>query len=96
MNRETALLRAAMRFAQGEGKIGRMPRITMLSEPPPRQGFWSSLEEFESFAGQLPDEDLRDLAWCGYRTGWRRSEVFGLPWASVKSASTRLSGRLAR
>jgi hypothetical protein len=40
----------------------------MMSEPPARQGFWSSQQEFERFLQHLPDDDLRDLAWCGYLT----------------------------
>ena len=88
MNRETALLESALRFAQARGRLSRVPAITRMKEPPARQGFWSSLDEFEKFVGHLHDEDLRDMSWCAYLTGWRRSEVFGLPWEYVDMNAT--------
>jgi len=88
VNRETSLLRSALRFAQARGRISRVPAFTLLPEPPPRQGFWSSRDEFERFVGHLPDEDMRDVAWAGYLLGWRRSEVFGLRWEYVDMNAT--------
>lgn len=83
VNRETAMLRSALLLAQKRGKIPRVPEIVRLDEPEPRQGFWSSFDEFESFVDHLPDDDHRDLASCGYWTGWRLREVFQLPWKYV-------------
>ena len=83
VNRETAYLRAALRLAGKRGKLARVPGFTRLTEPPPRQGVWSSRDDFERFAAHLPDDGLRALAFAAYFLGWRRQELYGLRWEWV-------------
>ena len=82
VNRELAVLRAALRLAHKRDKLGRVPGFTFLREPAPRQAYFDSLAEFEQFASHLAP-DLRDVAEAGYLLGWRREELLGLRWEHV-------------
>ena len=82
INRELALLKRCLRLAVRQGKLLRVPAISMLRESAPRAGF---LEEpaFRSIVRHLaPDVAL--AAQIGYETAWRiQSEVLPLTWARV-------------
>ena len=82
INRELALLKRCLRLAVRQGKLLRVPAISMLRESAPRAGF---LEEpaCRSIVRHLaPDVAL--AAQIGYETAWRiQSEVLPLTWARV-------------
>jgi integrase len=95
INRELQTLSQGFKMAtsrvdeDGRPVLERMPRIRMLREAPPREGFFED-EEFEAVRRELllgaertGPEDLADLAEFYYLTGWRSAEPRALKASSV-------------
>lgn len=78
INRELGVLKKMLRLAaRKNGKLLTVPYIEMLTEPPPRSGFFEP-EQWATVRKRLP-EDLQLACHIGYTFGWRvRSEVLGL------------------
>ena len=83
INRElTALKRLLNLGAQcTPAKVAQVPYIPMLKEDNVRQGFFEH-EDFQKVMGYLPGY-LRPVAFFGYCTGWRKSEILSLTWKQV-------------
>lgn len=75
-------LRAALRLAHAEHRLGRVPKIPSLKVQNARQGFFEP-EEFAAIHARLTDP-VNDLVAFYYHTGWRRQEVLGLRWSWVE------------
>jgi integrase len=83
INRRLYVIRQTLKQAVLHGYILSLPAITNLSERGnERQGFFSP-EEFQNLYAELPDY-LKDACLFGYITGWRRSEITGLQWSSMR------------
>ncbi len=97
INRELAALKRLLRLAARNGKLLRVPPITMLKESAPRAGF---LDEpaFRAIVRHLaPAAAL--AATIGYETAWRvQSEVLTLTWARVdgQAGSIRLDAGMSK
>ncbi len=77
INIELALLKRMFRLAHENGKLLRVPRIKMLKEASPRQGFFEE-DQYRAVRRHLPD-DLQVAVAIAYTFGWRvRSEVLTL------------------
>jgi len=85
INREMAALKRAFRLMLQAGRITRTPYIPMLQEAAPRQGFLEP-PEFARIRGALP-QYLQDPIAFLYLSGWRKSEMKTLTWASVDTAA---------
>lgn len=81
INRETAMLRAALRLAFRRRQISSVLEIPKLREDNARQGFFEQAE-FEAVDDHMP-EYLKGFAHFGYLSGWRKSEISSLPWEDV-------------
>jgi integrase len=88
VNRETEILGRAFHLAVEEGRLSHNPKIPTLPERNVRQGFFEKAE-FQAITALLPGE-IADLAWFGYLTGWRLSEITGLRWENVDRAAKEL------
>jgi integrase len=86
INRELAALRRAVNLGLEEELIDRVPRITLLPEPDPREGYYEP-EEFVRF--QLVARSLgcrknfdgpvvADITLFSYYSGWRLNECLNL------------------
>jgi integrase len=82
INRELAGLRRMHTLAGLPG-----PRVAMLQESPPREGFVSH-NDFLSIRAQLP-EHLRDAVYFLFLSSWRLSEMTGLTWQEVHLSAPR-------
>lgn len=84
INRVTEKVRRAYRVAKVTA-----PDIRHLSEKDnARKGFFSDAE-FRRVHAHLP-EDLRDFAFFGYLTGWRKGEIASLAWSDIEEGVIRL------
>ena len=81
----------ALRLAQREGIIVRLPHLTRLPGGRVREGFWEP-QELARLLAALP-EWLKDVALFGYLTGWRRGEVLALQWRHVDMTQQTLTLR---
>src|SRR5262249_47790422 len=82
INRELAALKRAYSLAIAADRLPRRPRIPMLRESRPRQGFFER-PQFEAVRHTGP-EHLRELLTVAYLTGWRiPSELQPLTWPCV-------------
>lgn len=82
INRELQILKRIFSLAIDGERLARRPKIRLLDEPPPRQGFFEA-DQMASVLAHLPEE-LRPVVEFGYITGWRiRSEVLPLEWGRV-------------
>jgi integrase len=83
VNRALGLLRRMFSIAIDREMFpaDREPKINMLREPPPRQGFIEH-EQFVLLRQALP-EHLRPVATLGFYTGMRRGEILGLRWENI-------------
>ena len=79
INREVAALRRMHTLAELP-----WPRVAMLPEAPPRQGFLTP-PQFDALRIELP-EHLRDPIAFLYLSSWRLSEMRGLAWSEVQLA----------
>jgi integrase len=86
INRELAALKRMLNLGARSTppKVDRVPYITMLKETNVRQGFFEH-HEFISLRDALPPY-LKPVVTFGYRTGWRKSEIYGLQWTQVDLA----------
>ena len=91
VNRELAALKRALTLAVEQERLSSAPRIKMLAEAAPRQGFVNPAD-FEAIVAALPD-NLRDLARFGYLTGWRVGEIITLEWSDVDREGRRITLR---
>jgi integrase len=85
VNRETQLLRQALRLAVSRNKLVTLPMIRHLPERNRRQGFFER-PDFETVVALLP-EYLRDFCRFGHFTGWRKGEMVSLTWSDVDRAA---------
>jgi integrase len=91
VNRSTQLLSQAFNLAIERRRLSMAPHIRHLSERGnARQGFFADWE-FRAVVGNLPGY-LKDFAWFGYLTGWRRGEIASLRWEDVDGDVIRLRG----
>jgi integrase len=81
INRGLHALRAAYRLALKSERLGRVPFVPSLREDNARKGFFERAD-FEAVVAHLTGVQAA-VARFAYLTGWRRSEILGLPWADV-------------
>jgi len=83
INRELAALKRMLNLGARctPSKVAQVPYIPMLKEDNVREGFFEH-EDFQKFMGYLP-EYLRPVAFFGYCTGWRKSEILSLTWKQI-------------
>lgn len=83
INRELAALKRILNLGARctPSKVAQVPYIPMLKEDNVREGFFE-YEDFQKFMGYLP-EYLKPVAFFGYCTGWRKSEILSLTWKQV-------------
>ncbi len=81
INRETAMLSAALRLAFRRRHISSVLEISKLREDNARQGFFEQAE-FEAVDEHMT-EYLKGFAHFGYLSGWRKSEISSLLWVDV-------------
>ena len=82
INREIAILKRAFSIAVDEGRLARMPKITMLPEDNVREGFFEA-DQFAALVSHLP-LPLRGPVTMAYYCGWRiHSEILPLEWPQV-------------
>ena len=91
VNRELTALKRAFSLAIAHERLTSAPKITMLVEDAPRQGFVGP-GNFAKIVEALPLE-LQDLARFGYLTGWRIGEIVTLAWADVDREGRRITLR---
>ncbi len=91
VNRELAALKRSFALGVEQERLSSAPKIKMLAEAPPRQGFVNP-GDFSAIVEALPDE-LRDLARFGYLTGWRVGEIVTLAWSDVDRDGRRITLR---
>ncbi len=95
VNRSTQLLAQAFALAIERRRLSMAPHVRHLSERGnARQGFFADWE-FRTVVENLP-EYLKDFAWFGYLTGWRRGEIASLEWRDVDGDVIRLRGENAK
>jgi integrase len=88
VNRRLQVLGAALKLGVERKRLTELVRIRKLKESNVRQGFFERVE-FERVVAALPDE-LKDLAWFAYYTGWRRRELLDFCWDMVHGDSVTL------
>ncbi len=91
INLELGVLKKMYNLADENGRAVRVPRIRLLKEAPPRQGFFEA-EQYEAVRRVLPP-DLQAVVALAYTLGWRvRSEVLSLELRQVdlKAGTIRL------
>ena len=81
INRQTGLLRQALRLARKRGTLTNLIEVRRLPEHNTRQGFFER-SDLEAVVAALP-EYLQDFTRFGYMTAWRRGELATLTWADV-------------
>src|SRR5262245_51100701 len=84
INRQTGLLRQALRLAQERGTLPNVIKVRHLAEHNARQGFLER-PDFEVLVAALPDY-LQDFTRFAYLTAWRRGELVSLRWSDVDRA----------
>ena len=92
VNRETAVLKAALRHAWKQGKLARVPHVVQLPEENTRGGFVEP-GDFETIATLLP-EPVADLARFAYLIPWRPTNITALGWEAVDLRSESPTVRL--
>lgn len=81
LNRELALLRRGFNLLRLQKRTTGAPRITLLKEDNPRQGF-IEVWEYREILKHLPVY-LQPLITFLYKTGWRKSEAMNMIWNMV-------------
>src|SRR5262245_5383300 len=84
INRQTGLLRQALRLAQERGTLPNVIKVRRLLEHNARQGFLERAD-LEVLVVALPDY-LQDFTRFAYLTAWRRGELVSLRWSDVDRA----------
>lgn len=96
IDRELEILRRAYTLALEDGKITKALRVPKLvaKDANARTGFYERAG-FERLLAELPSQVLRDVAVCGYLTGWRKGEILSLTWDAYdrESRALRLHGK---
>ncbi len=92
INRELSCLKRMLTLGKNAGKVGAVPKISLLAEQNTRQGFFE-YEEFLAVRNSLP-EYLKGFVTFLYKTGWRLNEVTSLTWQQVdrKEWCVRIEG----
>ena len=85
INREIAVLRAALRLGYQHDLVPRLPVIKLLPDYSVRNEFFTRAE-MDTLLPYLP-EYLQDVVLFGFLTGWRKGEILGLEWANVNRAT---------
>ena len=90
IDHELGSLRAALRRAQKEERLSRVPFIPMFGRAADvvRQGFVER-ETFEAIAANL-SELVGDIARFAFLSAWRRGEILGLRWEWVDRAAREI------
>ena len=81
INRELAAIRRALTLGLESGLIPREPKIPLLTEAPPRAGFFGD-GDIEALCAHLPAY-LIPFVRFAYITGWRRGEIRDLEWRHI-------------
>jgi integrase len=84
INRQTGLLRQALRLAKKRDRLTTAIEVRRLPEHNARQGFFER-PDLEAVVAALPNY-LQDFTRFGYLTAWRRGELATLTWADVDRA----------
>lgn len=96
IDRELELLRRAYNLAIEDGKIAKPLRVPRLvaKDANAKAGFYERAG-FEHLLTELPSQVLRDVASCGYLTGWRKGEILSLTWDAYdrETRALRLHGK---
>src|SRR5262249_39590568 len=82
VNRQTGLLRQALRLGCERGTLGHVIKVRRLPERNARQGFFERAE-LDKVVAALP-EYLQDFTRFAYLTAWRRGELISLRWSDVE------------
>jgi integrase len=85
INKELAALGRMFTLAVRDGRLTSRPMMPKLHVENARTGFLDPAD-FEAFCAALPDY-LQGPARFAYLTGWRKREVFALPWRQVNLAT---------
>jgi integrase len=94
VNRELQYLGQALRLAQANDLIAKVPKIRKDAEQNARQGFFRQGDVARLLAA-LPD-DLRDFVLFGYLTGWRKGEIAKLEWTHLEGRVLRLPPEISK
>jgi integrase len=81
VNRGLQGLRQALRLLHKEGRIAKIPYISLLREDNARQGFFEK-HEFLAVIDNL-SSPYDDITIWAYSSAWRKSEILGLLWEDV-------------
>jgi integrase len=81
LNRELACLKRMLNLGLKYGKVGTVPKITLLKEKNVRKGFFEH-DDFLAIRAALP-EYLKGFVTFGYKIGWRVDDIVNLTWAHV-------------
>lgn len=81
INRELSCLKRMLNLGAKAGKVGTVPKITLLAENNTRKGFFER-HEYEALLKELPDY-LRPFITFLYKSGWRVGETKSLQWSQV-------------
>ncbi|UCC84232.1 MAG: tyrosine-type recombinase/integrase, partial [Gemmatimonadota bacterium] len=98
INRELALIKQMLRLGYDEKLVTHLPKIEMLEEPPPREGFLRP-GEFATLVARMAERHPEHVGWLevAYWTGWRwRSTVLRLRWADVRDGWLYAPGLLTK
>ena len=92
INRELSCLKRMLNLGRKYGKVGNVPKITLLTEKNVRKGFFE-YDEFVAVRNALPDY-LKGFVTFAYKVGWRVGEIINLTWAQVnrRDWSVRIEG----
>jgi integrase len=90
INRELAVLRAALKQAKKHKAIKELPELPRYDEDNIRMVFFNA-EDFATFTTHLP-EVLQDMVRFAYLTGWRKGQIVNLQWMDIDGEVIRLTG----
>jgi len=84
INRSLQALRHGLFLLRNSGKVGFVPKVKLMNEPPARKGFIEQ-EQFEPLLHVLPSY-LQPLISFMYYTGVRKGEALSIDWNQVDVA----------
>src|SRR5208282_2917066 len=84
INRSLQALRHGLFLLRDSGKLGFVPKVKLMDEPPARKGFIEQ-EQFEPLLRTLPTY-LQPLISFMYYTGVRKGEALSIEWSQVDVA----------
>jgi len=91
VDRDLAALKRSISLAVEQERLSSVPKIKMLAEAAPRQGFVKPAD-FEAIVSHLPAH-LQDFARFGYVTGTRKGEIGKLAWSDIDREGQKITFR---